>query len=184
MSGQTPTTDVPSSELRTVSVEVSGISPSRLHEVARRAELRVGQGCQFIFAEGSNVTIVVRNEMGDSAEIKGNVQGSVVGGSGSVNVQGDQVFGDLWKGAPDHIKDLSKLRDELSQLYKELAGKAESANERDSVAAVGKAIEAADSGNGPQVLQHLKTAGKWAFDIATKIGVAVAAAAAKVALGL
>ncbi len=35
----------------------------------------------------------------------------------------------------------------------------------------------------PLVLQHLKNAGKWALDVATKIGVSVASEALKKSLG-
>jgi hypothetical protein len=44
---------------------------------------------------------------------------------------------------------------------------------------VGAAEKAASQGDGPTVLQHLKTAGKWTLGVAEKIGVAVAAEAIK-----
>jgi hypothetical protein len=42
----------------------------------------------------------------------------------------------------------------------------------------------AKEGNGPKALEYLKMAGKWALDKASKIGLSVAAAALKAALGL
>jgi len=49
---------------------------------------------------------------------------------------------------------------------------------------VAQAELAARAGDGPQALKHLASAGKWAFDVATKIGAAVAAYAIKNAMGL
>jgi hypothetical protein len=46
------------------------------------------------------------------------------------------------------------------------------------------AVAAAEAGNGWDVVKALRSAGKWTFDFATKIGVAVAAEAVKKSLGL
>jgi hypothetical protein len=46
------------------------------------------------------------------------------------------------------------------------------------------AEKAATEGDGPKALQYLKAAGKWAQEAATKIGVEVAAAAIKSAMGV
>ncbi|KAA3657336.1 MAG: hypothetical protein DWQ04_28420 [Chloroflexi bacterium] len=53
-----------------------------------------------------------------------------------------------------------------------------------SIAEISQAEDAAKSGNQQAVWEHLKKSGTWAFDIATKIGVSVAASALKSALGL
>ena len=53
-----------------------------------------------------------------------------------------------------------------------------------AVGAIAAAEKAAKDGDGVQALAALSNAGKWAFDNASKIGVGVATAALKVALGL
>jgi hypothetical protein len=49
---------------------------------------------------------------------------------------------------------------------------------------IAAAEKAAGEGNGPKVLEHLKKAGSWVWDVVTKIGIGVATAAAKTALGI
>jgi len=61
------------------------------------------------------------------------------------------------------------------------------ASERDHYVALGEvasAEKAAKEGNGSKALEHLKEAGSWVWEVATKIGIGVATAAAKTALGL
>jgi hypothetical protein len=53
-----------------------------------------------------------------------------------------------------------------------------------AIASVGAAESAAKKQDGSGALQHLKAAGKWALDIATKIGTTVAAKAIQTAIGL
>jgi hypothetical protein len=43
-----------------------------------------------------------------------------------------------------------------------------------AVSEIAKAEQAARSGNGPKALEHLRSTGKWALDLATKIGTSVA----------
>ena len=47
---------------------------------------------------------------------------------------------------------------------------------------VAQAQKAAEIGDGGGALKHLKSAGQWALDVATKVGVSVAAAALKESL--
>ena len=53
-----------------------------------------------------------------------------------------------------------------------------------AVGEVAAAEQAAQSGDQPAALDHLKKAGKWALEVATKIGSEVASAALKASLGL
>lgn len=53
-----------------------------------------------------------------------------------------------------------------------------------AIGAVATAEAAAKTGNGPKALEYLKKAGNWAFDVATKIGTDIAAAALKSSMGM
>ena len=76
-----------------------------------------------------------------------------------------------------HPNELSLLRDNLK--------KSAASPEHDvAVGAVANAEIEARNGNGPKALEWLSTAGKWAFDKASAVGVGVAAGAIKSALGL
>lgn len=78
--------------------------------------------------------------------------------------------------------DIIRLATDLAKLKYELINIKEEGNFKhiDTIAEIEKAeILAKSEGNGTKVLNHLKKAGKWAFDTATKIGVSVAAEAIK-----
>ena len=62
--------------------------------------------------------------------------------------------------------------------------KAAEASDKLATGAVAAAEESAKKKDGPKVVEYLKTAGKWALDVAKEIGVPVAEAAIKGALGL
>jgi hypothetical protein len=49
----------------------------------------------------------------------------------------------------------------------------------EALGAVASAEKAAKQGDGPKALEYLKAAGKWAMDVATKIGTALAVEAMK-----
>ncbi len=80
--------------------------------------------------------------------------------------------------------DLPELAKELEQLRMALRKEATDREHDAAVVAVGDAAEAAKQGNGSEVLDHLKKAGKWALDVATKIGVSIASDALKKSLGM
>jgi hypothetical protein len=136
-----------------------------------------------------NIIIVVNHFHGDtnmSADTyKGNIgfqgPGSGANASGTVfNTVQKQSFSDI---------DLMVLSTELERLrhvmLRELA--AADSSEPDqaiAIAAVANAEKAAKAGDAPATLTHLKAAGKWAWDTATKIGVSVAAKAIEGAMGL
>lgn len=93
-----------------------------------------------------------------------------------------QVWND-WRseqGAPDPMI----LGDQLSRLRQELKGQATSAEQDAAVGAVAKAEVAAKQNDGSKALEALGDAGKWALGVAEKIGVTLAAAAIRKALGL
>ena len=93
------------------------------------------------------------------------------------------TFQQVWNQSASNI-DLKKLSHELAQLRPALRDAASEPEHDIAIGEVAAAEKAAQEGNGPKALGHLKKAGKWTFDIATKIGTGVATAALKVALGL
>lgn len=99
-----------------------------------------------------------------------------MGAVGPNSVVSDNVFEQGWQKLACDI-DLSALADELSALRIELRRSASSVEDDAAVAAVAFAEKAARAEEGPVVLKHLKAAGRWALESATKIGTAVAAKA-------
>ncbi len=80
--------------------------------------------------------------------------------------------------------DLVKLAGELEKLRTEMRGRAQDAEHDVATGQIAEAEQCAKEGNQKGVVSHLKKAGAWALDIATKVGVDVAAAAIKASLGL
>lgn len=95
----------------------------------------------------------------------------------------DMNFNQIWMQL-DEEYDLEKLADELSILRLAMKEKSTQPDHDIAIGEVSYAENAAREGDGPKSLEHLKKAGSWAFDIATKIGVTVAATALKLSLGL
>ncbi len=109
--------------------------------------------------------------------------------AGQVGAQGpgahahDMTFNQIWNQTRDAI-DLDALAHDLAALRNHLRQTAQDPAQEAAVGAVAQAEIAAKEGDGPRALEALANAGKWAFDNATKIGVAVAAGALKLALSL
>jgi len=116
--------------------------------------------------------------MGDKYEI------GQAGAAGPHSHAHDMTFQQLWNQAGNQI-DLQTLASELSALRAAMREHASGDPEEDlNIGNVAAAEKSASEGDGPKALEHLKSAGKWAFDVATKIGTGVATAALKTALGL
>jgi len=79
--------------------------------------------------------------------------------------------------------DLRVLVTELASLRERMLPEAKDAARLHSLTALAEAEEAAKSGDKSALLSKLKAAGDWALDVATKIGVTVAAKAIEVAIG-
>jgi len=109
--------------------------------------------------------------------------------AGQVGVQGpgaqahNMTFQQVWIQCKDDI-DLSQLAVDLANLRSAMKAEATSPEHDAAVGAVAAAETATKKGDGPTAMQHLKAAGKWALDTATKIGTTVASAAIKSSLGL
>lgn len=82
--------------------------------------------------------------------------------------------------------DLPALQEELSRLRAALARQRDSSEPQHDIAIrkVAAAETAAQRGDGPSALDHLKKAGPWVWDVANQIGVNVVTASVKAALGL
>ena len=100
-----------------------------------------------------------------------------------IQAQLGNTFQQVWQrnsaqiNLPILVKELGKLR---SAMRKDATEPEQDA----SIGAVAMAQTAAKAGDGPKVMEHLRSAGKWAFDKAIAIRVGVAAAALKTALGI
>ena len=105
--------------------------------------------------------------------------GAVGPGSHAENM----TFNQIWNKSAPGI-DIDQLAHELTMLRTALTKQASEPDHFVALGAVAAAEKAAKSGDGPGALQHLKAAGTWVWDVATKIGIGVATAAAKGALGI
>lgn len=109
--------------------------------------------------------------------------------AGQVGAQGpgaqahNMTFQQVWLQCKGDI-DLPQLAADLAKLRSAMKTEATSPEHDAAVGAVAAAETAAKKGDGATAMQHLKSAGKWALDTATKIGTAVASAAIKASLGL
>jgi hypothetical protein len=86
----------------------------------------------------------------------------------------DMTFNQIWNQMQGAI-DLQKLATELSELRQQMKKEAVEVEQDIAVSDIAKAEQAAKAGDGPKMLEHLKSAGKWGLDVATKIGTSVAA---------
>lgn len=122
--------------------------------------------------------------MADSSKYR--TENSTVGAIGDnavgnvTQVSGGQLYAS-WNQSGGN---LTALAQDLAKLKAELGAQAKDAEHFEAAAAVVKAEEAAKKNDGPGVFDHLKKAGKWALDAATKIGTTVAVEALKKALGM
>jgi hypothetical protein len=71
-------------------------------------------------------------------------------------------------------KDMYNLAEELKVLRMEMKLQSSTLEDDIAIASVAKAELAVKNGDKSDLLKHLKEAGQWAFDVATKIGVSVA----------
>jgi hypothetical protein len=79
---------------------------------------------------------------------------------------------------------LLQLANELSKLLQELKGKSTNVEHYATLSEIAQAEQAAKENNMSRVMEHLKSAGLWALNIAKEIGVPVAVEFLKQALGL
>ncbi len=129
------------------------------------------------YTEETRLTIIRELTMGDKYTT--GQAGAVGPGAFSTG----NTFNQIWQQHSESI-DLPTLVAELGQLREAMRAEAQSPEHDVALGAVASAQSAAENGDGPGALSHLKSAGKWALDVATKIGVNVATAAIKSATGI
>ena len=115
---------------------------------------------------------------GNSYNVSG--QAVNVGPQGTATNVTQQQFGAAGPGSID----LAALAQELKELRSTLKRDATTAEQDVAVGAVAEAEQAAAKGDENSTLKALKRAGSWALDKASAVGVALAAAALRKALGL
>lgn len=93
------------------------------------------------------------------------------------------TFQQIWQQSQGSI-DLNALATELGALRRLMRQEATGPSHDVAIGEVAAAQTAAAEGKGAKALEHLRSGGRWAFDVSTKIGVGVATAALKTALGL
>lgn len=122
--------------------------------------------------------IIKETVMGDKY-VMGQVVGSVGPGSQAHGITVNQIWNQVEGSIP-----LDQLGTELALLRQAMKKEATDPEQDVAIGAVAAAERASNSGNGPEALKFLRTAGKWGLDVAEKIGVGVATAAIKSVVGL
>jgi hypothetical protein len=128
------------------------------------------------YAQGTRNLFIQELTVGDQYKV---AQAGAVGPNSHAH---DMTFQQVWNEAAAKL-DLDALASELARLRPALKEAAVSAEEDVAIGEVALAEVAAKQKDGPKVLMHLKNAGKWVLGVAEKIGVDVATAAIKSAMG-
>lgn len=116
--------------------------------------------------------------MGDQYNVTGQV-----GAIGPNAKAENNTFNQIMQQAASNL-DLPALAAELATLRNSMRNQATEIEHDHAVASIGAAENSAKKQDGAGALEHLKSAGKWAFDVATKIGTSVAAKAIQTAIDL
>jgi hypothetical protein len=137
-----------------------------------------------ILGEGMTFTKEEKQTAQNNTYIMGdNYSAGQAGAMGPLAHAHDMTFNQISAKHLGHI-DMRTLAVELSSLRREMRQAASEPEQDIAVGQVAAAERAAQKGDTSGVLRHLKGAGKWAFDVATKIGVSVASEAIKKSAGL
>lgn len=151
-------------------------------------ELVVARSNNPVPSESSAGAIVVHQHIEGGYHVSSdqfnisNVSGQIGAIGANAKAEGN-TFSQAWTQATSGIE-LPALASELSLLRAELRKVATDIEHDKAVASIGSAEVAAKNNDGEGVLKHLKAAGKWALDTATKIGTQVAAKAIENAIKL
>ena len=116
--------------------------------------------------------------MGDQYNVTGQI-----GAIGPNAKAENNTFNQVMQQAASNL-DLPALAAELATLRNSMRNQATEIEHDQAVASIGAAESSAKKQDGAGALEHLKSAGKWAFDVATKIGTSVAAKAIQTAIDL
>lgn len=139
-------------------------------------------GPSALLEEGTSSKIVVTGGVSVSGDTY-QISGGQVGAAGSHAHAHDMTFTQIGSQIEKTV-DLLQLADELSKLRQAMKKDAAEAEQDIAISDVAKAEQAARAKDASKVAEYLKSAGKWALDVATKIGAALAIEALKQATGL
>ncbi|MER6955656.1 hypothetical protein [Streptomyces sp. NPDC000618] len=142
-------------------------------------------------AEGNQnpyISILIENKQVEKKKI-------VTSEGGPVNVRGDSyelsgsnasvgAFGHKASGTVNVWRNMGQVATELGILHSELASRASGPDQRSAAHEVELAMIAARSQDKNVVMEHLRRAGAWAFEVAQQIGSSVAVAAIGAAIGI
>lgn len=121
--------------------------------------------------------------MGPHAHMGDRYTAGQVGAIGPNSTVSGTKFEQSWQKDSGQI-DLPALAEELRLLRIAMRKDATGSDHDIAIGAIAAAETAARSGDGNSAMKSLRSAGRWTFDVATKIGVGVAVAALKSAMGL
>jgi hypothetical protein len=116
--------------------------------------------------------------MGDRYEVSG--QAGAVGPGSHAH---DMSFTQIGKQIEESV-DLPQLAEELSRLRQAMKAEATEAQHDIAVSEIAKAEQAAEAKDSSKVAEFLRSAGGWALDVASQIGVPLATAALRLAMGI
>ena len=139
-----------------------------------------GNDWRFWLDQGQQKEVV--NFFVEKMHMGDNYSAGQAGAMGPGAQASNMTFQQIWNQVQGTV-DLPQLARELAQLQISLRSQAQEPEHEIAIGAIAAAEVAAKQGNGAKTLEYLKKAGKWTFDIATKIGTDVAAGAIKSALG-
>lgn len=152
------------------------------HELAQGSELNLTPISENIGAYESSSPqpkqVVFQFVSNDQYNVTGQV-GAIGPNAQAVNNKYAQVLQQAACGL-----DLAALAAELAILRNSMRNQATEIEHDQAVASIGAAESSAKKQDGAGALEHLKSAGKWAFDVATNIGTNVAAKAIQTAIYL
>lgn len=117
------------------------------------------------------------------SEFKNTIHGNFLGAMGDDSQVNNLTYNQIGSQI-EKLMDLSQLAIELSLLRQAMSQEAKETTEYIAVGEVAKAEEAAKAKDSSKVAESLKGAGKWALDVATKVGVSLATEAIKQSTGL
>ncbi|MBB2496994.1 hypothetical protein [Aquipseudomonas ullengensis] len=156
---------------------------SMQYELEQEGKLHLSPGITAALPSQHNSVLVQQFfskeiSMGDKYNVTGQV-----GAVGPNSRAERNIFNQVLQQAASTI-DLPALALELAMLRNSMREQATEIEHDQAVVSIGAAESAAKQQNGVDALEHLKSAGKWAFDVATTIGATIAAAAIQTAIGL
>lgn len=111
--------------------------------------------------------------------IQGNFQGAMGDGAQATNLSYNQIGDRI-----ENSMDLLSLAGDLLKLRQAMSEEAREPTHYIALGEVAKAEEAATAKDSSKVAESLKGAGKWALDVATKIGASLATEAIKESMGI